>query len=270
MYHRKNEIAINCGNIQDPAAITINYRGKMVAESMLPNDWMFRVNSSKIMLISLGESIPELLMNYKGAIKILGATIVTRSLESYSLRVEIEDIDYWNNITSEFDTTNAYWGAFNSYHERIPDLAYTSMIQNNLLASPGEFFFRDGKPYNGDYHMHGDFQSMTGAEHSEESEFIYRKDENNRIVDFREKKSKGRVKQILRKHGIGIPKTRIATESDSEKIKKAQKIVHGELTKEEIEEVYVEANRRKQGQQLPSGGLPAGAGGGGAGGEYGE
>ena len=225
LYHRRNEIAIDLSGIVQPKAIDIIYSGRMQGESMLPDDWIFSANDKRILCLSLSAdgTIPELLMEYSGLIEIKGATIVDMSLEAHSGTIIVEDIDYWENMNVDFDKNTQYWEGLGSTHKAEPSLIMSSMVKNNLITNSNEFFFADGTAYQGEYHQHQDMQAMTGSEHTEESELIYRKDAKGELYDSRRKlsaKQKMRLESIKK---INIPKTRKVTKSDTQKAKDTKK-----------------------------------------------
>ena len=53
------------------------------------------------------------------------------------------------------------------------------------MSKNDEFFYKDGSPYYGEYHMHQDGQAMTGASHEHSSVNIYRKNEIGKVVDLK-------------------------------------------------------------------------------------
>ena len=209
LYHRKNEIAVDLSGVNNPRAITIVYVGKFHGESMLPDDWQFFANRSKITCLSFSQnsSIPELLFNYTGLIHIKGGTVIDADLEKHSFHVSLEDIDYWETSTGKFSTNTQYWDGLDSTHDRGGDISRTSIVKKNLLTNDGEFFFKDGTPYNGEYHQHQDSQALSGAAHTEESEFIYRKSGNGVIYNPRKRLSVKEKLEILKTKSIHIPKT---------------------------------------------------------------
>lgn len=235
LYHRKNEIAIDLSGIQNPRAIDIIYSGRMQGRSMLPDDWMFSANNRRIMCLCLSAdgSIPELLMEYSGLIQIKGATVIDVSLEKHAVKIALEDIDYWENMGVDFDKNTQRWEALGSTHTPEPSLIMSSIVKNNLITNANEFFFADGTPYEGEYHQHQDMQAMTGAEHSEGSELIYRKDYKGNLYDIRSKLS---AKQRIRLESIkkiNIPKTRKVTKSDSQKARDIKR--QASFSKNEVE-----------------------------------
>ena len=222
IYHRKNEIAVDCTDVENISAIDIYYSGTMYAESSLPNDWQIFSNKSRIMCLSLGDSVPELLLEYSGKIRISGATFIDKSLKKHNVGIVVEDIDYWEKSLSKWATNDQNWEVLGNIHESSRGLNHTSIITNNLLAKNGEFFFFDGTPYEGSYHQHGDGQAMTGEEHSEESEFIYRKYSTGKLYNPRKKLSAGIKHQLSASVPRTINRLRKSTASADENIKLAE------------------------------------------------
>ena len=215
LYHRKNEIAMDFTGIDSVGAIDIYYSGKMFAESMLPNDWQLVAKGDRILCFSLGNSIPELLFEYTGLINIRGATVIDKELNKHPVTIIVEDIDYWENISSKYDENNQYWTSYSSVHTKEKGLISTSIVKNNLLTKPDEFFLADGFPYEGEYHQHQDGQAMSGAEHTDESVEIYRKDEKGKIFNPRKNVTKRQILKILKDKKLkisDIPHTRISGE----------------------------------------------------------
>ena len=230
LYHRKNEIAIDLGGVQNVAAIDIYYTGKMYGESQLPSDWQLVSNRNRILCISLGNSVPELLLNYVGLINIKGGTVIDRDLNIHPSAIVIEDIDYWENFGDHFDKDTQYWEALGSTHIRNSSIKYSSIIKKNLLSNPDEFYFQDGTPYTGEYHQHSDGQAMTGSEHTDGSMSIYRKDAKGKIFNPRKKANKRQVMEIMKQVKPTVPMTRKITKSDIQKIKESKKIYGSDKT----------------------------------------
>ena len=220
LYHRKHEIAIDLTGIERPKTIQIAYSGKMQAESMLADDWIIFCNDTKIICFSLSNNptIPELIMRYTGLIRIKGATIIDSILTKHSANVSLEDIDYWENMVVDFDKNTQYWEGLDSVHQS-ENIIISTIVKNNLLTNPDEFYFADGTPYQGEYHQHGDGQAMTGGEHSQDSEHIYRMDSKWLVYDPREKMSEERKARLDSVKSRVIPQTRKFTKSDTKKAK---------------------------------------------------
>ena len=126
----------------------------------------------------------------------------------YVKKTVIEDIDYWETSTGKFSENTQYWEGLGSTHEVRADIISTIIVNNGLIAGQGEFFYKDGNPYDGDYHQYQDSQAMTGASYSDESEFIYRKNENGVLYNPREKLSEKQKLKLLNTKIASIPLTR--------------------------------------------------------------
>ena len=133
LYHRKNEIAIDLSGIQNPAAIEFHYTGKMYAESQLPDDWLLTSSRNKVICLSLGSSVPELMLNYTGLIHIKSGSVIDRDLNKHYLLPIVEDIDYWDNMTVDYDKNTQRWEDLVSTHKKVP-LLYTSIVKKDLMA----------------------------------------------------------------------------------------------------------------------------------------
>ena len=210
LYHRKNEIAVDLSDLNSVGAIDIYYTGKLYGESFLPEDWQVMAHKDRILCISFGNTIPELLLNYTGLINIRGATAIGRDLIKHPISIIVEGIDYWGNFRSDFDKQGQIWNDLGGKHEPARNIIGTHIVRNGLKTNPGEFFFESGAPYNGDYHQHQDGQAMSGAEHEKDSKLIYRKDSKGKIFNPRKKMSKSQRTQLIKsmKEKINIPEGR--------------------------------------------------------------
>ena len=226
LFHRKNEIAIDLTGVVNPRVIDISYKGIMQAESMLPSRWTLTSNKNRILCLSLsGQSEDvELLMRYSGLIQIIGVTVIDQDLQRHAGLVTIEDIDTWDYMTVDFDKNTQYWEGLFSTHTKERSLTVTDIVKNNLLTNSGEFYFINGTPYEGEYHQHGDGQAMTGAKHTADSEFIYKKDLNQNIIDIRKNINKREVLEIMSQAPAFIPTIRRYTKSNLDKVKDSASI----------------------------------------------
>tara|TARA_R100000808_G_scaffold8841_1_gene24734 strand:- start:1825 stop:2559 length:735 start_codon:yes stop_codon:yes gene_type:complete len=198
LHHRRNEIAMDFSQIESVACIDIRYKGKMYAESMLPDDWQIFERNGRIICISLGNSIPELLFQYTGLIEIEGGMVVDRNLNKYPIYINVHDIDYWENITGEYDKDSTVWTNYSGVHTREKGLLKTSIVRNGLVTKPNEFYYADGTVYEGEYHQHEDGQAMTGGLHNEDSVDIYRKREDGELYNPRKRRSKRSLVEIVK------------------------------------------------------------------------
>ena len=224
LYHRADEIAMDLTGLDSVGAIDIYYTGKMYAESMFPDDWQVFDRKGRILCVSFGDSFPELLFQYTGLINISGGKVVDRNLKSHPITVIVSGFDYWENITSEFDSDTTRWVDYSRVHTREKGLLGTSIVRNNLTTKPNEFYFEDGVVYHGDYHQHQDGQAMTGGEHQEDSVNIYRKDENGKIFNPRKNKTKRQTIKILKKQIIKEDSIRAITKETKPNINRIRQV----------------------------------------------
>ena len=224
LYHRKNELAIDLSTIDNPRAISIAFSGVMYGESQLPNDWILMQGNNKIICICIGNSKPELLLNYSGKIVVNGGDVVDINLQRHYIKVMVEDIDYWERMTTYFDKDSQYWEGLDSFHEDNRRINKTLIVKNNLIAENDELYFEDGTPYHGEYHMDDKFLAMTGPEYSLNSQFLYRRDSSGKLMLGTKRKSNlSRPKNIIRNYIPNIPSVRTNTKSDFEKTKDLKK-----------------------------------------------
>jgi hypothetical protein len=197
LYHRRNEIAIDLSDMDAVAGIDIHFSGNMIADSLLPSDWQLMANDNRIICISFGATNPEILFNYTGSIKINGVMVYGRDLKRTGVPIVVEGIDRWTSHKGIFDSDGSSWGDLGQTHEApLSGVRGAVIVRKNLLTNSNEFFFKDGLPYEGEYHQHQDAQAMTGSEHTEESIEIYRKDEKGKILDLRKGVSLRRLSKI--------------------------------------------------------------------------
>ena len=239
LYHRRNELALDASSLTGLSAIEINYSGKMQGESQLDDNWMMRIGKNKILIMTLSCSCdscscsPEILLNYNGKIDIKSAVAVTRDLVQHPISISVEDIDYWENITSSFDTNSQYWDGLNSDHQSNESISYSNIVTNNLQTNNNEFYFKDGMPYNGAYHQHGDGQAMTGGVHTSESQPIYKKKADGQLFNPRKKMPKRQIMTLKKKVEKFIPSIRMKSKSYSNKQKIYNKAVQ-KISKESV------------------------------------
>ena len=199
LYHRKDEIAIDLSNFNNIKSIIFTYKGVLHGESQLPDDWILMSNKNKVVCVSSKNSTPNVILKYRGIITIIGATVIDEYLNKHSVLVNVEDIDSWGVVSTDFDKNTQHWENLNSTHLSI-NASYTAIVKKNLNAVSGEFYFADGTPYEGDYHQHSDGQAMTESEHSKESIEIYTKLDNGKIYNPRKGVSQKKIDSFKNNH----------------------------------------------------------------------
>ena len=146
LYHRKDEIAIDLSNFNNIKSIIFTYKGVLHGESQLPDDWILMSNKNKVVCVSSKNSTPNVILKYRGIITIIGATVIDEYLNKHSVLVNVEDIDSWGVVSTDFDKNTQHWENLNSTHLSI-NASYTAIVKKNLNAVSGEFYFADGTPY---------------------------------------------------------------------------------------------------------------------------
>ena len=178
--------------IPNIAAFEIRYKGKMSAESELPNSWILMNRRNKIVGVNMETSIPETLFNYEGYLRILSCRVTDRELnQNYVTPVE-EGIDYWENLNTKWEDFTQHPEDFNGTYVNGTIPTKTSIHQVNLQTEQGEWFLEDGTPYYGEYHVHGNGQAMTESKHTKESKNIFRKDAKGNIAKMKKIKKQTR------------------------------------------------------------------------------
>ena len=180
IYYGSGEVRFE-NPISNIGAFEIRYKGIINAESELPSSWMMMNNERKIIGVNMGDTQPETLFTYIGNLIILSCTVTDRELNQTSASTVSEGIDYINKLNTKFEDFTQYPEDFDGTYVVGTIPKRTSIHQVGLLTEQGEWFFEDGTPYSGEYHTHGDGQSMTGSKHTKDSKNIFRKDAKGKI-----------------------------------------------------------------------------------------
>jgi hypothetical protein len=159
----------------NPLAIMMQYEGRIDAKSLLPNGFIIQEKNNRIMILRLcSTQFPEVLFEYIGNFKIkrtdlydnknrITATSSTKTDQFYRIQ------DNWSQLNSTWSEYGDYYG--NGQTSKIK----TDIVTNNLKSTSGELFLKDGTAYYGDIHFHSNGTFMTGGEHNEDSQILYRK-----------------------------------------------------------------------------------------------
>ena len=159
----------------NPLAIKINYEGVIEAKSLLPNGFIIQEKNQTIIILRLvNTQFPEALFEYKGNFKIKRSDLYDRRNRITALSTTKTDQFYrikdtWNQLNSKWNEYSSHYRYLETYKRR------TNIVTNNLKSTSGNLFLKDGATYTGDVHFHSGGTFMTGAEHSEDSQKLYRK-----------------------------------------------------------------------------------------------
>ena len=100
IYYGNGEVRLE--GAVDVAAFEIRYKGKINADSELPDSWFMRNNNRMIIGISLGDVQPEVLFTYEGELRILSCRVTNRDLYQEYATPVAEGLGFWNVLnTSE-------------------------------------------------------------------------------------------------------------------------------------------------------------------------
>ena len=200
IYYGSGEVRFE-NPISNIGAFEIRYKGIINAESELPSSWMMMNNERKIIGVNMGDTQPETLFTYKGNLIILSCTVADRELNQTSASTVSEGIDYINKLNTKFEDFTQYPEDFDGTYVVGTIPKRTSIHQVGLLTEQGEWFFEDGTPYSGEYHTHGDGQSMTGSKHTKDSKNIFRKDAKGKIFKLE------KIKRTTTRRRTGVTRT---------------------------------------------------------------
>ena len=200
IYYGSGEVRFE-NPISNIGAFEIRYKGIINAESELPSSWMMMNNERKIIGVNMGDTQPETLFTYIGNLIILSCTVTDRELNQTSASTVSEGIDYINKLNTKFEDFTQYPEDFDGTYVVGTIPKRTSIHQVGLLTEQGEWFFEDGTPYSGEYHTHGDGQSMTGSKHTKDSKNIFRKDAKGKIFKLE------KIKRTTTRRRTGVTRT---------------------------------------------------------------
>ena len=101
IYYGNGEVRLE--GAVDVAAFEIKYKGKINADSELPDSWFMRNNNRMIIGVSLGDIQPEVLFTYEGDLKILSCRVTSRNLDQDYATPTIEGVDFWNLLHTNYE-----------------------------------------------------------------------------------------------------------------------------------------------------------------------
>ena len=111
IYYGNGEVRLE--GAVDVAAFEIRYKGKINADSELPDSWFMRNNGRMIIGISLGDVQPEVLFTYEGELRILSCRVTNRDLyQDYATPVA-EGLGFWNVLNTNWEDFTQFPEDFN-------------------------------------------------------------------------------------------------------------------------------------------------------------
>ena len=137
--YNDGQVHLECDG--NPLAIMIHYEGLIEATSNLPEGFIIKESKKRIIILRLS----------------------TKTDQFYRIK------DKWNELNSTWSEYGSYYGYLSTAKRK------TDIVTNNLKATSGNLFLKDGTIYYGDVHFHSDGTFMTGGVHNEDSQTLYRK-----------------------------------------------------------------------------------------------
>ena len=173
--------------------VEIKYKGFVKIKSPFGSSALFMGNHSKIMIVSTTKDLDlseKDLFTYDGNLKINSVLCVTESLkathgviQSLITTKTINGIGI--NIENFVDNIESHKNV-----DRVFNFTKTEIITENLITKENELHYKDGTIYEGDYHMHGNGQAMSGATHTKDSVYLYRDLKSISKIEVKDLKSK--------------------------------------------------------------------------------
>ena len=162
-------------------AVEIRFRGTIEITKTANDNFAIAQRGNGIMIFPIGEGYLNDLFSYIGKLYIISIIVSDNNAERVGCTIK-RVMDYSELLDSKSEDMTVKSEDLNAGHVYKGKVSKTRVIDNYIKSqhSNGELYFEDGTQYSGAYHVHLDTgRTMTGAEHTEESQDLYIK----RIVD---------------------------------------------------------------------------------------
>ena len=179
--------------------IMLEYEGKIKAFDATPSDWVMIQRDNKIIILTIQQANnPETLLAYEGDVKFTSMVCYDRDNKKLDTTIKHPKTSIIKETTEIMDALGDpedYDASFLIGSKQFDN----SVIKENLRTNGGEYYYKDGTEYVGEYHKHGSFQAMTGARHSKDAVNIYLKDGKGNIFDPMDKKRMKIINRNIKK-----------------------------------------------------------------------
>ena len=171
--YNDGQVRLECDG--NPLAIMIHYEGIIQATSNLPQGFIIKETKNRIMILRLSnQPFPKVLFEYEGRFKIIRSDLYNNRNRITALSTK-KTYQYYR-IKDKYTDLNSKWVEYgDTYTYGDISKRKTDIVTNNLRATSGNLFLKDGTAYYGDVHFHSDGTFMTGGAHNEDSQILYRK-----------------------------------------------------------------------------------------------
>ena len=162
----------------NPVLVDISYKGKISAESNMPDGFIVLEKRNRIIIIRFNQNqMPEHIFSYDGTFKIKTARVYDGS--GASILSEIDKLSHkWGHMIKTNNTWSLSSSTWESHREndsyinknkRNRPMKKSVIMNNNLSSSMGEFYLPDGSVYSGsiNYDSRGFFK--TGSSNTKDS-----------------------------------------------------------------------------------------------------
>ncbi len=94
----------------DTMIIEINYIGNCSLHPNLGQDWIFKNNDRKIIIVGYRKRKleKELIFTYRGEIRISSCKIINPNLDSVIIPVNMKNVHHWEKMDSNWETSDKY------------------------------------------------------------------------------------------------------------------------------------------------------------------
>lgn len=180
------------------AVLQINFTGDIKVDDITNDSCIISVKNNIIVAVmTKKEKMPEKLFMYEGEFIIESAKAASWDAKYIDVIKTPQIVDFADNIEETFDTMSDPENYNVDYTVGMKQ-EKTTYMKKNLYTSGGQYYYDDGTEYVGKYHLHDNFQAMTGSEHSDQAINIYLKDGNNRLFKPNEVQYRKAIKKSLR------------------------------------------------------------------------
>jgi len=172
--------------------VEITYRGSIEIEDKTSDSFVLNANNRRILIFPVGVGMLSDLFNYEGELRILSVIVANDQAEREPCTIhKVVDFSEFLNTKAEDltvkseDLSSGYgYARVGKTSLKQPIIPNQHTSQRSGLYTP-KLFFKDGTPYFGSFHIHlKDKATMTGGEHTEDSQELYIKQyKNGKIID---------------------------------------------------------------------------------------
>ena len=174
---------------KDIISCNIAIENPIVVDDKTPEGYYVIGNNKNIGIMSAKQTNQFLntLFEYEGELVIKNAFALNSAGERINCKIKrvMDYAELLNTNAEDMTTLSENLKSKKLYGKKINKTIFKQNIIDDLDASAGAFYLKDGSEYSGKFHIHIDTtQRMSGATHTEESENLYFKDSiNGNVID---------------------------------------------------------------------------------------